>query len=349
MLRTQLKRVALPPTPNRLSGAGPSKRTLRTGSYIPGDQLPPVPILRPALWAFAATAAIFLGCATYDVRRDVRNARKKGLFTDANIASYADLEDATHRGHAVHSSLFRKQPPPPPPSKWHPPGQIGEMLAGHNDAEKLILGFSALNISLVGASSLAPAAFMQYFAHTPCFSPSYTLLTSTFGHAGLLHAGINTLALLQLGPEVARSRVFEGNGSHFAAFYLSAGIFSSLGSQLATILPTRTYKFNRLAPGLGASGVFMAILGVWATLHPNAHLGIIFLPGSYPVQNVLAGLVLFEMYGLFVGFPYLRFGHGAHLAGLAIGSAYIYLDGKKRLWRPARKLAFGGMKLAKMV
>ncbi|KAI2776900.1 hypothetical protein F4815DRAFT_483284 [Daldinia loculata] len=344
MLRTQLRRIALLPTPNRLSGAGPSKRTLRTGSYIPGGGLPAVPILRPTLWAFAATATIFLGCAAYDVRRDVQNAKRRGLFKDGSVASYENLEDAKRRGHTVYSS-FRK----PQPSKWHLPGQIGEMLAGHNDAEKLIMGFSALNIGLVGASSLAPGAFMQYFAHTPCFSPNYTLLTSMFGHAGLLHAGINTLALLQMGPEVARSHVFEGNGSHFAAFYLAAGIFSSLGSQFATILPTRTYKFNRLSPGLGASGVVLAMLGAWATLHPNARLGIMFIPGSYTVENFMTALVLFELYGLFIGFPYLHFGHGAHLTGLALGFAYVYFDGKKHVWRPARKLAFGGMKLVKMV
>ncbi|KAI1662720.1 hypothetical protein F4813DRAFT_384301 [Daldinia decipiens] len=343
MLRTQLRRIALP-TPNRLSGAGLSKRTL---VYIPGEGLPPVPILRPTLWAFAATATIFLGCAAYDVRRDVQNAKRKGLFRDGSVASYEDLEDAKHRGHVVHS-LFRNPPPPPPP-KWHLPGRIGEMLAGHTDAEKLILGFSALNISLLGASSLVPGAFIQYLAHTPCFSPNYTHLTSMFGHTGPLHAGINTLALLQMGPEVARTSVFEGNGSHFAAFYLSTGIFSSLGSHLGTVLPTRIYKFNRLVPGLGASGVLYGMLGAWATQYPDARLGIMFIPGSYTVENFMTALVLFEVYGLFIGFPYIHLAHAAHLSGLAVGAAYVYFDGKNRLWRPTRKLAFGGMKLVKMV
>lgn len=91
------------------------------------------------------------------------------------------------------------------------------------------------------------------------------------------------------------------------------------------------------------------MLGAWATLHPNARLGIMFIPGSYTVENFMTALVLFELYGLFIGFPYLHFGHGAHLTGLALGFAYVYFDGKKHVWRPARKLAFGGMKLVKMV
>ncbi|KAI8962906.1 hypothetical protein F5Y11DRAFT_176033 [Daldinia sp. FL1419] len=349
MLRARLRRVTLKPRSNHLPGTGPSsKRVFGTGFSISGNDLPPVPILKPTLWALAATTSIILGCAAYDVHRDIQAAKRQGLLKNTSSASYEELEDAKRRGHSLHS-LLRSPLPPQQQQKWHPSGQIGAMLAGHNDAEKLALGFSALNISLVGASSLAPAAFMQYFAHAPCISPNFTLLTSIFGHAGLLHVGMNTLALLQLVPDVARSRTFAGNGSHFAAFYLASGVLASWGNHLATTLPTRTYRVNRLVPGLGASGVVCATLGAWAMMYPDARLGIMFIPGSYSVNNFLTGLVLFDLWGLFIGIPYVRLGHAAHLAGLAIGSAYVHYDGKRYIWRPARRLAFGGMKLLNMV
>ncbi|KAI0386701.1 hypothetical protein F5Y04DRAFT_242163 [Hypomontagnella monticulosa] len=339
MLRAHLKRISLP-TPRNLTRTGPSKR--RYGSFIPGTPLPAVPVLRPTLWAFAATATIYIGCAAYDVRKDVQNAKKKGYFKDGTVGSYEDLEEARRRGHTRYSPARA-----PPRSQWHPPGQIGQMMAGYSDAERLILGAAALNIGLLGASYLAPTAFTQHFFHIPVLSPNYTLLTSAFGHGGLLHVGMNTLALLSFGPVVARSPTFEGNGSHFAAFYLSTAIFASLGDQFATILPTRKYRLNRFSASMGASGVIMAMMGASFTTYPDARIGIIFLPGSYPMQNVAAAVILFEMYGLFVGFPRWNLGHGAHLAGLAVGSAYVYFDGQKRLWRPARRFTFQCMKRLK--
>ncbi|KAI1380940.1 hypothetical protein F4677DRAFT_405185 [Hypoxylon crocopeplum] len=336
MLRAHLGRISLQ-THRSLIGAGLPKRTF--GSSIPGGRTkrPQVPILKPSLWALAATTTIYVWCATYDVYQDVQDAKRKGWFREGSANSFQDLEAAKSRSRTQHITSRSSS------SAWYPLG-LGEMLAGFSDAEKVNLCAMALNISLFGATSLAPGAFMQHFSHVPISSPNYTLLTSVFGHSGLLHLGVNTLMLLQLGPGVARSKTFEGNGGHFAAFFLSAGILSSLGDQLATTLWTRTYWANRFAPAMGASGVIMAMLGVWATTNPNAEVGIMFLPGSYSIQNVVAAMVLFEACGLFIGFPFFNIGHGAHLAGLAVGSAYVYFDGKRYMWRPSRRLAFNTMK-----
>lgn len=251
MLLAQLRRVLLPASHNlsRTSNSL-SKRTI---VYFPGSGLPPVPILRPTVWALAATATIYIGCAAYDVRRDVRDAKRRGAFKDGSVSSYEDLEDAKHRKYNWHLTSHRNST-----SKWELPGQIGVMLSGYNDAEKLVLGAVALNIALAGASYFAPGPLMQYFVHIPAYSPNYTLLTSSFGHSGLFHVAVNSLVMLQLGPIVASSPIFEGNGSHFAAFYLSAGILSALGEQLATTLPTPSYRLRRLTMSLGSSGVIMA-------------------------------------------------------------------------------------------
>ncbi|KAI1465950.1 rhomboid-domain-containing protein [Daldinia caldariorum] len=352
MLWAQLRRIApprlppRPPRPNRIFGAGSSRRAYGTEPNIPKEFLPPVPVLRPTLWALTATATIFLGCAAYDVHRDVRDLKRRGLLKNVREASYEDVEIAKHRGgHSSRRSSSRSSPSSP--SKYYPPGQLGEVLAAYNDAEKVLLGFSALNISLLGAHYMA---LIQHFGHVPCFSPNYTLLTSMFGHTGLLHAGLNTFVLLQFAPQVAgEPRVFAGNGCHFAAFYLSAGILSSLGSQISSILPSRNYQYRRLVPHMGASGVISAFLAMWAALYPEASIGILFVPGSYSAQNFLLALVAFETCGLFFGIPLVKFAHGQHLAGLAIGWAYARYDGKKHVWRPSRKAAFAVMKRLHLV
>ncbi|KAI1140338.1 hypothetical protein F5Y05DRAFT_378039 [Hypoxylon sp. FL0543] len=343
MLRAQLKRISLVPRPRGLTGAGPSRRGFSSNLW--GEELPPVPVLRPTLWALAATATIFIGCATYDVRRDVQAVKRGGLFKDDAINSYEDLEEATkHRGNS--RDITHR---PQESSKWFPSAQIEAALADYTEAEKLTLGAAALNIGLVGASSLAPGTFKQYLSHVPVSSPNYTLLTAAFGHSGLMHAGCNTFVMLQFAPPLSNSHVFQGNGSHLAAFYLSTAILSSLGHHLATMLPTRTYRMNRFLPGMGASGAVSAMLGSYATLHPDGKIGIIFIPGTYPVRDVMAALVLFELGGLFIGYPTISLAHAAHLAGLALGSAYVYFDGKKHIWRPTRRSVFYWMKRLNMV
>ena len=59
----------------------------------------------------------------------------------------------------------------------------------------------------------------------------------------------------------------------FIAMYLSGGVFSSLASM--------AFKVMMRTPGasIGASGAIMALLGYFCTTHPNAQLGIVFIPG----------------------------------------------------------------------
>ncbi|KAI1418601.1 hypothetical protein F5Y13DRAFT_149516 [Hypoxylon sp. FL1857] len=342
MLRAQLKRISLVSTHRSPTGAGPSRRKF---GFSASKGWVAVPVLRPTLWSLAATAAIFIGCATYDVHRDIQHAKGRGLYKKGSINSYEDLEEAArYRGNVRHATSHSS-----PSSIWYPSAQIKTVLAGYSDAEKLTLGAAALNLSIFGASSLAPEVFAQYFAHIPVISPNYTLLTSAFGHVGLLHIAINTFGLLEFAPDVARTSVFEGNGSHFAAFYLSAGILSSLADHLATTLPSRTYRFTRYVPSMGASGIVTAMFGAWGTVYSDETMDFVLIPGEYPVRSVIAALVLFETYGLFIGIPYVNFAHGAHLAGLGIGVAYVHFDGKKHLWRPTRRAVFHCMKRLNMV
>ncbi|KAI1778385.1 hypothetical protein F4818DRAFT_438550 [Hypoxylon cercidicola] len=341
MLRAQLRRISLPAS-RHLSRTSLSKRTF--SSYNSEAWISPVPVLKPTLWALAAVTTIYVGCAAIDVRRDVQDAKRRGAFEDGRVSSYKELEEAKYGNYRRH---HRSHSPPAP--KWQPSGQMGVILSGYDDAEKVVIGAVALNIAAAGSSRFAPGLFAQYFTHWPLFSPNYTLLTSSFGHSGLLHLGLNSLALLSLGPWAASSHLFEGNGSHFGAFYLSAGILSSLGDHIATKLPTPGYRSHRFSPSMGSSGIIMALLGVLVAMHPDYPISTLIPPGTYPMQNYVAALTVFDLFGLIIGIPLMQLAHAAHLTGLGLGIAYVYYDGKKYIWRPSRMVAFSCMKRLHMI
>ncbi|KAI0179199.1 hypothetical protein GGR52DRAFT_296267 [Hypoxylon sp. FL1284] len=336
MLRATLRR-ATPPTSRHLCRTRVSNRSI--ASYG-GGGLPSVPVIRPTLWALAATGTIYIGCAAYDVGRDVRDVKRRGVLEDRQIDSYDELERAKLQGfgrrHEIHS-------------QWQLPGEVGAMLSNYNDAQKLLLGAAAFNTALYAASSAARGSLWS-LGHVPLEGRNYTLLTSIFGHWSFLQVGINCFIMLHWGFDVANSPTFGGNGSHLAAFYLSTGILSSLGHHLATVLPTRTYKLHRFAPSLGAGGVVLAIMGVFGASNPHIMVDTI-LFGIYPVQHVLAASALVDFVGIVIGYPSVlgMLRHAPHLVGLGLGEAYVWYDGERHVWQPSRRLAFNCMKRIHMV
>ena len=147
------------------------------------------------------------------------------------------------------------------------------------------------------------------------------MVLSTFSHYSLFHLGCNMVALHSfMGAAV------HGLGKEqFLGVYLSAGVFSSLASMV--------YKVARKSGGsysLGASGAIMAVLGMFATIHPDATLQIIFLPMvTFTAATGLKALVTIDTLGLLL--RWRMFDHAAHLAGLGFGVAWCYL-GNPLLW-----------------
>jgi rhomboid-like protein len=197
----------------------------------------------------------------------------------------------------------------------------------------------ALTAGVHVASKVMPT-MLGHLAHVPATSGNYTLLTSIFGHSGLAHLGMNLYGMWWLMPTAARSPTFKESSAHIVAFYLSAGILSSLAQHATAVWPRRA---ERYIPALGASGALFALLGIVGVSFPNAHLGILLLPGSLPITQVMACMALFDAIGIFIRYPYLRLGHSAHLGGLAFGVAYAKYGGDENIWRPGRKLAFNAM------
>lgn len=154
--------------------------------------------------------------------------------------------------------------------------------------------------------------------------------------------------MLQFAPIVMQTPQFDHSNSHAVAFYLGAGTVASMGEQVAARLghPMRQFTASR-----GASGAVFALVSALAMSEPDRNFGILFVPGvRFTAQQLLGGLTAFELAGVIWGIPFLPFlGHATHLAGLATGMAYVYFDGKKRLWQPTRRFAFNQMRRLGMI
>lgn len=288
-----------------------------------------IPLLSPTLWSVAACATIYLGCAGYDVYRASLRAKAKEPRwpSSRQDPTFEDLEYSheNEKANTMWSNIDSERP---------------EFVG----VDRLLLGTLALAAGAHAASRVIPSA-SSFFVHTPLLSPNYTLLSSVFGHSGLLHLGVNMYAMVQLMPLAARTDTFGGSPAHLAAFFLSTGILSSLAQHATAIWP----RPNPLAMSLGASGALFALLGVAGVSFPDMQIGILLVPGSLPVGKAMACAALFDGIGILVKYPFFNLAHGSHLSGLLLGVAYASYGGNERIWRPGRKLAFKAMRYAGML
>lgn len=309
------------------------KRT-QSSSTMPQYNIPPLRIIGPTIWCVTAAGTVFLGCASWEVYHEAQSAKRRSRWGgSSSTVTYDQLEG----GRSHNWSPYRQ-----------PTSILSDLSSGGwgrlQDTDKMISGAIGLNAAIFGLTRILPS-LQLYFAHIPAVSPNYALLTSTFGHTGMLHLGANMYGLYNFAPQVARSPVFNQSGAHLTAFYLSAGIFANLAQHLTSKWASpRALHSSFLIPSLGASGAIFAILGAWGMLYPDAQLGLLFIPGSVPVEYAMVGIAAFETYGLVRGFRSINFGHAAHLAGLAIGLGYVHFNGNRRLWQPTRRFAFKRMR-----
>lgn len=129
----------------------------------------------------------------------------------------------------------------------------------------------------------------------------WRLATALFLHGGLLHVGLNMLALYQAGQVV--ERLFGRAG--FALIYLLAGLLGNVAS----------LWWKQGPVSVGASG---AIFGVYGAL--LAYLSV--QRGSVPVEvfkEMRSGTLGFIGYSLFAGFALPGIDNAAHLGGLLGG------------------------------
>jgi rhomboid-like protein len=204
----------------------------------------------------------------------------------------------------------------------------------------------------------------RWFVHRPLvvnrLERVITPVTSLFSHQVPLHFLFNMVALtsfstsaglylssrnVQDGKEYSYRDQQELSGIfHFLAFFVSAGVFASLGGVAhATVLVRKVLRSHPVdfaaylrvvqSGGLGASGAVFAVFTVATLAHPDTQVALIFVP-FVPIaaKYVLMGAVGLDICGLLAGWRY--FGHASHLGGVAFGALYFHYG--PQMWKAIR-------------
>ncbi|KAJ2796314.1 hypothetical protein H4R21_004766 [Coemansia helicoidea] len=175
-----------------------------------------------------------------------------------------------------------------------------------------LVGLNAVVFGMWRIPRLLPL-MARSFLHDPRSGLSYTLLTSSFSQREVGHLVFNMFALVSFGTSVADAMGAE----HFLAFYLSAGVASSLASHL--LAPLRPAL---ILPSLGASGAVYSVIAATAMLFPDAQVALIFLPFMpFTVSQAFKALMAYDLVGAVLGWR--AFGHIAHFSGGLFGVAYF--------------------------
>lgn len=211
-----------------------------------------------------------------------------------------------------------------------------------------------VGVYLLSAIPAARQVARRMFSHDPLSGRSFTLLTSQFGHAGLLHLAVNSFALLGFGEfawSYLRSKQINEpgrldeatSGYHFLAFHVAAGTFSALVSHLfatRVLLPRMVANLAKnvsasaagaapvtavtpILPSIGASGAIWASLMLTSLAWPHTTVTLVFLPFiPISIGTGVLGFIALDIVGLIRGWRF--FDHAAHLGGAAFGAMYYY-------------------------
>ena len=135
----------------------------------------------------------------------------------------------------------------------------------------------------------------------------YTIFTSLFLHANIVHIFYNMLFLFFLGPSVEK----KTGGLKFCFVYLFGGMFGNL----ATFIP---FFYKPGIPGVGASGAISAIVGLGTFLCPGKLVISQFL---IPMPFVVVGAFYFLSNAMSLFIP-SNIGYYVHMASMIFGSFF---------------------------
>ncbi len=150
----------------------------------------------------------------------------------------------------------------------------------------------------------------------------HRLVVPMFLHAGFMHLGANTFALVIFGPRLE----FEFGTKAFLATYLVAGVCGVAASYLVSPVLS-----------VGASGAIFGIIGAFAVfaIKNRREIGV---AANSLILNIGIIIGINVLSGLFI--PVID--QGAHLGGLIAGAAMAWFVGPRRQLQVADTLsAFG--------
>ncbi|MFA5992590.1 MAG: rhomboid family intramembrane serine protease [Candidatus Pacearchaeota archaeon] len=154
-----------------------------------------------------------------------------------------------------------------------------------------VIAFILVQIVLVWNKDL-----LQYLALTPAYVVHgkylWTIVTSVFMHADIMHLLFNMISLFFIGKFVEKIL----GRKRFLSFYLIAGIFASIMfALLAGYFGVNPFwgkiLGDPLIPGVGASGAIFGLIGVLALLTPKARVYLIAGPLIAIVIEAIIGSV----------------------------------------------------------
>ena len=139
----------------------------------------------------------------------------------------------------------------------------------------------------------------------------WRLVVPIFLHGSVMHIGMNTWVLMDLGPQLE-----EVYGSaRFFFLYISTGIFSFIVSTAWNI-----YWYQGFGIAIGASGALMGLIGLMFAITTRR--------GGIVMQMLRKQLIQWLIFIGVVGFALRGTDNAAHLGGLAAGYALgkIFVD-----------------------
>jgi membrane associated rhomboid family serine protease len=147
----------------------------------------------------------------------------------------------------------------------------------------------------------------------------FTLVTSMFLHANLIHLGMNMLFLLITGDGCERAM----GSSRFLVFYLACGVLSGL---------FHTYMNSTSGiPTIGASGAIFGVLAAFAIMFPFRWLISLFGLIPIPVPAIIFVFIEILSETALVASGVVDYiAHTAHLGGFLAGVFLTLLFGPKK-------------------
>ena len=160
--------------------------------------------------------------------------------------------------------------------------------------------------AVFGLQTILPSVTNDFvLISAQALSRPWTLITSMFLHAGIVHLLLNGYALAVFG-----SVLEEIIGTpKFLTVYFIAGIVASIAAVFA-------YPAT-----LGASGAIMGVMGALAVLRPTMTISLYYIPMPFFIAAII--WVILDLFGFFTGIQgglvQGSIANASHLAGMAIG------------------------------